>query len=378
MSFRPLCNKLVLSRGCRPGRQSDAGWCGRVHNQRERYRRGVTDPSVDAVVLGAGVIGLTTAVCLAEAGLNVAIRTAEPPLHTTSAVAGAIWGPHLVEDSDRVTRWCADTLAVFISLAGQPGTGIHLIAGREVSPAPYPFPAAAAPLGELREISPCGPADLPTGFTAGWRYTAPVCSMPVYLEYLLARFFRAGGQLRTAPVASLAAAARDTTAPVIVNCTGIGAHALVPDPALTPVRGQVVIAENPGLTEFFIGFDHDAAEVTELAYIFPHHGRVVLGGAEIAGDWSLEPEPAVAERILRDCAAIEPRLAGVPIIEHLVGLRPVRPQVRLEAGPIPAPQGGPDQRLLVHNYGHGGAGITLSWGCAREVAALIQHSAAVR
>jgi D-amino-acid oxidase len=333
-------------------------------------------------VLGAGVIGLTTGVCLAEAGLGVVIRAAQPPQQTTSAVAGAIWGPHLVEDSARVTRWCADTLTTFTSLASQPGTGVHLVSGREVSPTWYAFPAAAAPLGGLGEISPCGPADLPAGFAAGWRYTAPVCSMPVYLEYLLARFRAAGGQLRIAPVASLATAAQESIAPVIVNCTGIGARALVPDPALTPVRGQVVIAENPGLTEFFIGFDHNAAEVAELAYIFPHDGRVVLGGAEITGDWSLEPEPGTAERILRDCAAIEPRLASTPIIGHLVGLRPVRPQVRLEAGPLPASEGqagsAPGQRMLVHNYGHGGAGITLSWGCAREVAALIQQSAAVR
>lgn len=325
-------------------------------------------------MIGAGVIGLTTAVCLAEAGLDVTIRTAHPPRQTTSAVAGAIWGPHLVEDSDRVARWCADTLATFTSLASQPGTGIHLVSGREAAPAPYEFPAAAAPLSGLGEISPCGQAELPAGFTAGWRYTAPVCSMPVYLEYLLARFREAGGRLRVARVASLTAAVRDTAAPVIVNCTGIAAHALVPDPALTPVRGQVVIAENPGLTEFFIGFDHAAAEVTELAYIFPHDGRVVLGGAEISDNWSLEPEPSTAERILRDCTAIEPRLAGVPVIEHLVGLRPVRPQVRLEAGPVPAD----GERLLVHNYGHGGAGITLSWGCAREVTALIQQSAAGR
>jgi D-amino-acid oxidase len=338
----------------------------------------VTDPAVDAVVIGAGVIGLTTAVCLAEAGLAVAIRAAQPPPQTTSAVAGAIWGPHLVEDSARVTRWCADTLAIFTRLAGQPGTGIHLVGGREVSPTCYPFPDAAAPLSGLGEISPCGPADLPAGFTAGWRYTAPVCSMPVYLEYLLGRFRRAGGQLHIAPVASLAAAAQETTAPVIVNCTGIGARALVPDPALTPVRGQVVITENPGLAEFFIGFDHNTAGVTELAYIFPHDGRVVLGGAETAGDWSLEPEPTTAERILRDCAAVEPRLAGAPILGHLVGLRPVRPQVRLEAGPVPATDGGHPERLLVHNYGHGGAGITLSWGCAREVTGLIEQSAAVR
>jgi D-amino-acid oxidase len=97
---------------------------------------------------------------------------------------------------------------------------------------------------------------------------------------------------------------------------------------------------------------------------------VVLGGTEVAGDWSAEPDPATAGRILRDCATVDPRLASARIIEHRVGFRPARPQVRLEAGEAVAADG-TSQRLLVHNYGHGGAGVTLSWGCAREVAGLV-------
>jgi len=92
---------------------------------------------------------------------------------------------------------------------------------------------------------------------------------------------------------------------------------------------------------------------------------VLLGGTEESGNWSLEPDPATTERILRDCAAIEPRLRGAAVIAHRVGLRPVRPSVRLEAENL---DGG---RRLVHNYGHGGAGVTLSWGCAMEVASAI-------
>jgi D-amino-acid oxidase len=153
---------------------------------------------------------------------------------------------------------------------------------------------------------------------------------------------------------------------VIVNCTGAGARDFVPDPAVTPVRGQVVVAENPGLTEFFIGTPD---ETHELRYVVPHAGRVVLGGTEIEGDWSLDPRPATAQRILADCAVIDPRLATARILEHRVGLRPVRPEVRLEAG---AADGG--GRLLVHNYGHGGSGVTLSWGCAREVARLVESA----
>ena len=322
-------------------------------------------------MIGSGVAGLTTAVCLAEAGRVVVIRTDRRHHQTTSSVAGAIWGPHLVEHSDRVTRWCEETLATFLDLASDPAAGIRLVSGVEASRGAPSDPGWAAPLGA---VTAADPASLPAGFAAGWRYTAPVLSMPVYLDYLLARFERAGGHLEEAPVASLAGAIAETTAPVIVNCSGVGAHHLVPDPAVIPYRGQVVIADNPGITEFFIGLsDGDA----ELIYVFPHGDWVVLGGTEVAGNWSLEPEPQTARRILHDCAAVDPRLASPRVREHRVGLRPVRPLVRLEAEPAARHTGqnaGQDAghgRLLVHNYGHGGGGVTLSWGCAREAARLI-------
>jgi len=322
----------------------------------------------DALVIGAGVAGLSTAICLAEAGRRVVIQAAEPPGRTTSAVAGAIWGPHLVEDSDRVTGWCAGTLGTLTRLAGRPGTGVRLASGvmaiRAADAGPD-LPSEVAVMGD--GIRPCAAAGLPAGFVAGWRYTAPVVSMPVYLDYLLGRFRQAGGELRIGTVASLAEAAASTAAPVLVNCAGTGAHDLVPDPAVIPYRGQVVIAENPGLTEFFIG-QPDADH--ELVYVFPHDGRVVLGGTEVAGDWSAEPDPGTAARIVRDCAAVDSRLATARIIEHRVGFRPARPQVRLEAEDVVAADGS-SARLLVHNYGHGGAGVTLSWGCARAAADLV-------
>ena len=322
----------------------------------------------DALVIGAGVAGLTTAICLAEAGWRVVIRAAEPPGRTTSAVAGAIWGPHLVEDSDRVAEWCADTLSTLSGLAGQPGAGVRLASGVMAIRAAETGPELPTELATMGDgIRPCAAAGLPAGFAAGWRYTAPVVSMPVYLDYLLGRFRQAGGELRIGTVASLAEAAAGTAAPVLVNCAGSGAHDLVPDPAVVPYRGQVVVAENPGLTEFFIG-QPDADH--ELVYVFPHDSRVVLGGTEVAGDWSAEPDPGTARRILGDCAAVDPRLASARIIEHRVGFRPARPQVRLEAEDAMAADGG-SQRLLVHNYGHGGAGVTLSWGCARAAARLI-------
>jgi D-amino-acid oxidase len=319
----------------------------------------------DVLVIGAGVSGLTTAVCLAEAGARVAVQAALPPGQTTSVVAGAIWGPHLVGMDDRVGRWGLVTRDRLYGLAGpgQPETGVRLLGGRMVSGHETTGDEMVAALADVR---PCGAADLPDGFRSGWRYTAPVVSMPVYLEYLTGRLTRAGGTLETGVTyASPAQAASRTAARVIVNCTGTGAHGFAGDPGVVPVRGQAVLAANPGLTEFFIGTDGPAGPAgTGLIYLFPRGSTVVLGGSHTTGDWSLDPDPDLAARIIDGCASIEPALRNPEVIAHLVGLRPTRPQVRLEAGDLA------DGRSLVHNYGHGGAGVTLSWGCAADAAAL--------
>jgi D-amino-acid oxidase len=203
----------------------------------------------------------------------------------------------------------------------------------------------------------CETSELPDGFTSGWHYTAPLATMPVYLGYLRARFEQAGGRLEVAPVRSLAELAG--VAPVVVNCAGVYARDLVPDPEVRPVRGQVVIVANPGLEEFFINRDEEPPWIT---YMFPHGEEVLLGGTNDEGNWDEEPQPFIAERIVAHCAAIDPRLRGATILGHRVGLRPYRPEVRLESEPF-------GDGVLWHNYGHGGAGISLSWGCAAAIAA---------
>ncbi len=324
------------------------------------------------LVVGAGVSGLTTAICLAEQGLRVVIRAQRPPQETTSAVAGAIWGPHLVEAGGRAERWASQTLVALRELAAEPGTGIRVAAGIEaLRPAGVHDVREDAKFREIGEYQICGSADLPDGFAAGWRYSAPLVHMPTYLGYLQERFEKAGGKLTGGTVTSLAAAARDAAARVVVNCTGTGAHRLVPDLAVTPVRGQVVVVANPGLAEFFIGRSDENAE---LVYLFPHGDKVVLGGTEKPGDWNTDPYPAVAERIRNDAEVIEPRLRGAQVLAHRVGLRPVRPSVRLEA----EEPGGQDEPTIIHNYGHGGAGVSLSWGCATEAAGLVTRPGLLR
>jgi D-amino-acid oxidase len=201
------------------------------------------------------------------------------------------------------------------------------------------------------------PSDPPEGFSAAFEVELPVIDMPRYLDHLVLRLREAGVEIEPRPVRSLIEA---TSEGIVVNCTGLGARDLAGDPALRPVRGQHVVVENPGLEEFFMTEPFGPAWTSWV----PHGERVVLGGVAQEDDWDLKPRPADAARILEGCAALEPRLRDVRVLEHQVGLRPTRDEVRVQVEQL-----GPTR--CVHNYGHGGTGVGLSWGCAREVVGLI-------
>lgn len=308
----------------------------------------------DALVVGAGVIGLTTAVCLAEAGRRVAIWTASPPQQTTSQAASAMWGGAFLEPVDDVRRWAKVTRDELEALAGVSGTGVRvaygILAGERSAdpPPPQAFPGI--------EIS--SHDEVPAGFAAAFRVAVPVLDMPRYLDYLVRRLAEARVEIEVRPVQSLADAAE--RAPVVVNCAGMGARDLAHDDTLRPIRGQHVVVENPGLGEFFMA----EPAGSRWTSFMPHGDQVVCGSVADEDDWRLEPDLAIAEEIMRRCVEIEPRLRDARVIEHRVGLRPTRPAVRCEEESL-------DDVRCVHSYGHGGSGVALSWGCAREVAAML-------
>ena len=310
----------------------------------------------DVLVIGAGVTGLTTAILLAEAGRQVRIRTAEPPLATTSAVAGALLGPIIDDEDPRVNRWLVAGDAMFRLLAADPATGIRVATGRLVSRWGGGLPPWAPAIPGFAE---CVGDDLPAGFGTGFVVQLPIADMRRYLGYLEVRLRAAGGRIDVDPVRSLAEAA--DSAPVVVNCTGSYAGRLTPDDDLHPVRGQHVIVRNPGLDEFL--FEGGSGTPTWAGY-FPHGDRVVLGGIAVPGQWDLTPDDDVTAGILARTIAVEPRLAGAEVLGVEVGLRPVRSKVRIEATQI-------GSAMVVHHYGHGGNGVQWSWGSAQDAAALV-------
>ena len=298
-------------------------------------------------MVGAGVVGLTCAVRLAEDGHDVHVLARDLPLETTSAVAAAWWYPYLAMPQERVTAWSTRSYAVFESLADDPATGVVMRESIEVHrrPAGEPWWRGAVPeLTRGRE--------LPAGYVDSWCFRAPVVEMPVYLGLLAYRLQAAGGGLTRMALATL-----PVHSDVVVNCTGLGSRLLADDLGVHPVRGQVLRVPQFGLERVWLA--------EGPIYVVPRSADVVVGGTAEIGSWDRRPDPAVATDILARASALVPELASAPVLGHRVGLRPARERVRLEVEHRAA------AAPVVHCYGHGGAGVTLSWGCADEVASLV-------
>jgi D-amino-acid oxidase len=307
-------------------------------------------------VVGAGVIGLSCAWRLVEAGHDVRLVADLEPQDTTSAVAAAIWYPYLAEPRERVGGWGATTYRLFDDLArGNPDSGVRMLPGVELFGSTRPDPWWSAAVPDLRRLDP---HERPVGMVDGWTFTAPVVDMPVYLAWLRARLASNGVGLTLRRVTDVDLEL--ATCDVVINCTGLGAQRLVGDTHLEPVRGQVVVLTNPGLTSWWL-HDTDAGELT---YVVPRLETVVVGGTAHRGAEELTPDPDTASAMLARATALVPELADSEVVAHRVGLRPARSAVRLEREER---SGG----VVVHCYGHGGAGVTLSWGCAAEVVDLV-------
>lgn len=310
----------------------------------------------DVLVLGAGVIGLTSAIRLQEAGFRVRILTQALPQATVSGVAAALWYPYKAWPEDRVLAWGARTLAVYYEQQHDADTGVSIRPMHEFHTHAVPAPWWRDAVRVFRHLHP---AELRRDYRDGYYAEVPVIETPVYLRYLLRRFEAGGGQLAVQPEGLAALGARYAEGRLLVNCTGLGAKPLVPDQALYPIRGQVVRVTNPGLDTCLLD-DHGPLA---MSYIIPRTHDVILGGTAEEGVASLEPDPQTTADILRKCRLLEPRLHEAEVLEVNVGLRPGRPAVRLELEAV-----GP-QCAVLHHYGHGGSGYTLAWGCADEVVA---------
>jgi D-amino-acid oxidase len=334
-------------------------------------------------VLGAGVIGLTSARRLAAAGHEVRVVADRGGAESTSGAAGAIWLPYLAQPADRVAAWGRDSYDWLTALAAsEPDAGVvgrcelYVVADGDEAPSfAAALPATAeleyVPAAELPAESRLLAAEAERPPAGAWRFLAPVVHPARHLAWL-ANGTRGGLEIeiRAEPVTRLDALPGE----LVVNCTGPRAGALVDDPLLTPTLGQVIVADAPPAP---FGWA-DERWPDRVFYGFPRDGDAILGGCSVPGSeldptgerpWERPGRPEPREEVSRQIAArwrragasLPPELIQAPRVQ--AGWRPVRSEVRVE-------RSGQGRGRVIHNYGHGGAGYTLAYGCAGSVVEL--------
>jgi D-amino-acid oxidase len=216
---------------------------------------------------------------------------------------------------------------------------------------------------------PLGASVIPSGveesreFTSGFALNAPLMDTTRYLDYLRERLTNASGAIyggvRFEKLEDV-----DPEFDLVINCAGIGAKTLVPDADLESHRGQVAIV--PKIDNLNSAIVCDDAP---LMYAIPRKGDCVFGGTNELSD-NRDVDPTSTSRIVAECSRVL-KIDNPRMLDARVGLRPFRKSgVRLEREKLR------DGRTVIHNYGHGGSGFTLSWGCAREVFELAEASEA--
>ena len=223
--------------------------------------------------------------------------------------------------------------------------------------------------------------ELPGGVHSGCAYTGLCVNTAVYLPWLVGQCRKQNVQLRRGTVVDIRELGSmhhsGQRADVVVNASGLGSRDLggVADPAMAPIRGQIVLVENESEPMYNISGTDDGPD--EVSYLMTRAagGGTVLGGTYQKGSWDPEPDPETERRIIRRCVAINPSLAkgkgvgAVRVIRSGVGLRPWREGgVRVEADTGIFGDG----TLVVHNYGHAGWGYQGSYGCAERAVELVR------
>ncbi|XP_069463862.1 D-aspartate oxidase isoform X4 [Ambystoma mexicanum] len=264
--------------------------------------------SVKVAIIGGGLVGLSTAVCISESipQCSVTVIAERFSPDTTSDVAAGVLIPHTFPGTpvQQQMRWFQETFDYLLSICNS---------------------AEAADAGIL----------------------------------LLSGLKRNGGHVHAGKIQDLWDLHGQFD--IVVNCSGLGSRELLGDMKVYPVQGQVLKVQAPWLTHFI-------RDGTGSTYIYPGISNVTLGGTRVKDTWSLAPDASVSKEIFDRCCALEPSLQVVKETKERVGLRPTRTTVRVEKEVLL--QNG--RRLnVVHNYGHGGGGFSVHRGTAKEATHLV-------
>ncbi|KAI4233721.1 MAG: hypothetical protein LQ349_004233 [Xanthoria aureola] len=363
------------------------------------------------VVVGAGVIGLTTALCLQQEGYRVTILARDWPEDKSpnyaSTWAGAQWRSSSEMDDTRTQQWAWRTFSYWRQLGKRVSseiTGIEvtnlpficglrfqhidkytlsLIIFRHDSQSDVPPEDWIWWKNSLPASTAVANASVAVNFVnlTGLSYDSFSISPSRYLRYLHEENSKLGVHFVRATIRSLKeVASMDAFRHFhgIVNCTGLGAVQIAPDKSVYPTKGQSLIVKG------------EAACISSVlgdgweSVVVPRSGekQTFLGVSKVGGDWSLEPDEEVTKMILQRCRSLAPELLikddNFEVVAVQVGLRPSRkngPRVESE---VLVPCGPDGPRHIYHNYGHSGAGFEESIGSAERVVEMVKRDLEVK
>lgn len=327
---------------------------------------------LNIAVIGAGVVGLSSAVAVQQRLRNVKVTIIADRFDegTTSWGAGGFFRPDLdachAEDHDKFRQWASDSWKFYNSLASSEHSqdcGQAFAAGTLLQNTPkdigYSLLSELSHDFQKLDETQMKKMNLPSTFKYAYSYTTVITHLPTYLRWLMQRFRGNGGKVECWKVSKLSQLSDEFD--IVINCCGLNAVELCQDKSTYPIMGHIVKVKAPWFKKFVF---------TDDLYIIPHNDYIILGGIRDIGNWSRAPDPAKRKIILSRAYALFPDLKQAPVVDEWVGLRPARDKVRLEVEFI---KGGSKKIPVIHNYGHGGHGISLSWGCALYATRLVQE-----
>lgn len=303
-------------------------------------------------IIGAGISGMSSALQLDETdAITIYAKAFSPDI--TSNRAAAFWFPYHIRNDRRGISWCQMSYDFYKELAQDAATGISMkrlikVLRKNVVEE-EPVWMDFMPKGSYRLMDSM---DLPIGVAKGYDIKVPLIETQIFLPYLRQRLEHKGVRFYEKEIMHFSEIANSYD--LVINCSGLGSRKLCGDNRLVPVRGQVALLSPK--KDLPIYLDNE-----KPLYIVPRNDAIIVGGTYEEGIESEETDAGTIASIVDNARGAYPELQQHEVIGSWAGLRPYRPEVRVELEP---------GTNIIHNYGHGGSGFTLAFGCANEVAAI--------
>lgn len=310
----------------------------------------------DIAIVGAGISGMSVTYLLAKKGHKVTVYSKAFSPNITSNRAAAFWFPYHIRNDKRGIDWCQLSFEYFKAFSGQPETGISMQkiikvlrkGVEEEEPVWIDF----MPKDSFRMLPE---NELPENFARVCEATIPLIETQIFLPWLQNQLQQSGVTFIEKEITDLKTLSKEYDA--VVNCAALGARELCNDKGVIPVRGQVALLSTSSMRTIYL--DNE-----DLLYVVPRKDAIIVGGTYEENVEEEFTEPATIEKILARAYAALPELKQHSVIGSWAGLRPYRKDVRVEQE---------TNSNIIHNYGHGGSGFTLSFGCADSVVKMIEE-----